>query len=88
MTPRALDRVVKRRLAKDPDDRWQSARDLMNELKWISDDDTPATPSTVISARRTGRELFGWIAALVLLIVTALLIVGLIKNDQPRTHRS
>src|SRR5579872_2648121 len=28
MTPPALDRVVKRCLVKDPDDRWQSARDL------------------------------------------------------------
>ena len=28
MTPPALDRVVKTCLAKGPDDRWQSARDL------------------------------------------------------------
>ena len=37
MTPPALDRVVKRCLVKDPDDRWQSARDLEQELKWIAD---------------------------------------------------
>ena len=35
MTPPALDRVVKRCLAKDPDDRWQTARDMEIELKWI-----------------------------------------------------
>src|SRR5579864_9387740 len=35
MTPPALDRVVKRCLAKEPDDRWQSARDLEQDLKWI-----------------------------------------------------
>ena len=28
LTPRSLDHVVRRCLAKDPDDRWQSARDL------------------------------------------------------------
>ncbi len=35
MTPPALDRVVKRCLAKDPDERCQSAKDLTDELKWI-----------------------------------------------------
>ncbi len=37
MTPPALDRVVKRCLAKDPDERWQTARDLGAELKWIAE---------------------------------------------------
>jgi serine/threonine-protein kinase len=36
MTPPALDRVIKRCLAKEPDERWQSAADLTNELKWIA----------------------------------------------------
>ncbi len=37
MTPPALDRVVKRCLAKEPDERWQSPNDLTNELKWIAE---------------------------------------------------
>jgi Tol biopolymer transport system component len=37
MTPPALDRVVNRCLAKDPDDRWQTARDLGVELTWIAE---------------------------------------------------
>ncbi len=37
MTPPALDRAVKRCLAKDPDERWQTARDLAAELKWIAE---------------------------------------------------
>jgi serine/threonine protein kinase len=36
MTPPALDHVVKQCLAKDRDDRWQSANDLTRELKWIA----------------------------------------------------
>jgi serine/threonine protein kinase len=31
----ALDRVIRRCLAKDPDDRWQTARDLLSELEWL-----------------------------------------------------
>jgi eukaryotic-like serine/threonine-protein kinase len=37
MTPPALDRVVKTCLAKEPDDRWQTASDLRRELKWIAE---------------------------------------------------
>ncbi len=36
LTPSALDHVVERCLAKDPDERWQIAADLMRELKWAS----------------------------------------------------
>jgi eukaryotic-like serine/threonine-protein kinase len=36
MTPPALDRVVKKCLAKEREDRWQSAKDLTDELQWIA----------------------------------------------------
>jgi serine/threonine protein kinase len=36
--PHALDRIVRRALAKSPDERWQTARDLRNELEWILED--------------------------------------------------
>lgn len=36
LTPPAFEHVVKRALAKDPDERWQTAADLKSELKWIS----------------------------------------------------
>jgi Tol biopolymer transport system component len=35
--PPALDHVVSMCLAKDPDDRWQTARDLRAELQWVAD---------------------------------------------------
>ena len=35
--PSALDRVVKKCLAKEPDDRWHAAKDLCDELKWIAE---------------------------------------------------
>jgi tRNA A-37 threonylcarbamoyl transferase component Bud32 len=35
MSPPALDRIVSACLAKDTDERWESARDLAHELQWI-----------------------------------------------------
>src|SRR5262249_25208490 len=53
MTPPALDRVVKRCLAKDPDDRWQSAGDLASELKWIGEGGSQAgMPAPSLAVRR------------------------------------
>ena len=43
-TPASLDRVVKKCLSKDPDERWQSANDLASALRW-SADDTHGSPS-------------------------------------------
>ena len=44
MSPPALDRAVKKCLAKDPDDRWQSAADLGSQLQWLSESTVPSTP--------------------------------------------
>jgi tetratricopeptide (TPR) repeat protein len=43
-TPTALDHVVRRCLAKDAADRWQSAGDVATELAWIRDGRTAGTP--------------------------------------------
>jgi len=73
MTPPALDRVVKRCLAKEPDDRWQTARDLEMELKWITDGGSQvALPTPVVSRRKTLDRL-GWIAAALFLVIAAVL---------------
>ena len=36
IAPASLDRIVATCLAKDPDDRWQTARDLQRELQWVA----------------------------------------------------
>jgi len=43
VTPPSLERLVKRCLAKSPDDRWDSAHDVADELRWIAQ--TGLTPS-------------------------------------------
>ena len=51
LTPPALDRIVKTCLAKDPDDRWQTARDLSRELQWIGHEPTVTAPRRDAGAR-------------------------------------
>jgi serine/threonine-protein kinase len=65
MTPPALDRVVKKCLRKDRDDRWQSARDAAEELKWIAEGGSQAGMSTiaVAPARKNWRKMLLWGAA-------------------------
>ncbi len=43
--PALLEHVVKRSLAKDPDERWQTAADLARELKWIAESRDKQQPS-------------------------------------------
>ena len=50
LSPPALDRVVKKCLAKDPDERWQTARDLADALRWISQDSSHVASSRSVSA--------------------------------------
>ena len=53
LTPPALDRLVRRCLAKDPDDCWQHAADVAEELRGISQDAVaPASGRTPLRARR------------------------------------
>jgi tRNA A-37 threonylcarbamoyl transferase component Bud32 len=59
-TPPALDRTVSKCLAKDPDDRWQSARDLKGELEWIAAGNSVPDP-VVLPQTVSRRSLFPWI---------------------------
>src|SRR5579863_7404944 len=73
MTPPALDRVVKRGLAKDPDKRWQTASDLCEELRWIAEGDSHTAMPAAATAQRT-HMLRHWavLAGLACLIVAAI----------------
>jgi len=55
ISPPALDRIVKTCIAKDPEDRWQSAGDVGKELKWIAEGSQVVAPAAV-SSRRFRRD--------------------------------
>src|SRR5688500_9908715 len=55
LTPAGLERIVEKCLAKNPDDRWQTARDLKSELVWVGEgraDVRRARTSVVRATRR------------------------------------
>src|SRR5437867_994904 len=43
--PLLMDRIILKCLAKDPDDRWQGAQDLVSALKWAADGSLQPTPA-------------------------------------------
>ena len=78
-TPASLDRVVKKCLSKDPDERWQSANDLASALRWSADDSTahhPATGPTVSRGRRRTVTALAAVAVAAALIAAAVWAVG------------
>jgi serine/threonine protein kinase len=89
-TPPALDRLVRRCLEKDPDERWQSARDLGAELAWIASGSSQAVLIQSAAEAKIGRSSRGaWILAVVLASILAfilwLALVG--KREVPQTAR-
>jgi eukaryotic-like serine/threonine-protein kinase len=72
--PVALERIIVSCLAKDPDDRWQTARDLLRELKWIAQSSSAQLPASGVVVRRSARAWVPWTAAAIL--AALLLAVG------------
>lgn len=64
--PPALDRVLGRCLAKDPEHRWESARDLKAELEWIAEGGT-AIMMAGTPTRNPWPERAAWIASMIVL---------------------
>ena len=71
VSPPMLDHVITACLAKNPEDRWQSAADLMRELKWLVE----ASPDrTAAPTGFGGRVHVVWaLAVLIVAVATALL---------------
>jgi serine/threonine protein kinase/Tol biopolymer transport system component len=70
MIPRALDRLVRTCLAKDADERWQSAQDLVNDLRWLEEAGAQLTRQPPLPARWKRRDQL--LAAFVGAVATAM----------------
>src|SRR5262249_52765915 len=76
VAPASLERVVQTCLAKDPDKRWQSAREVKHALEWIqSETPPPVRPASEPAAAAAAAPRRAWIwpaiAALLFVIIAA-----------------
>jgi Tol biopolymer transport system component len=71
LSPQALDHVVQRALAKNPEERWQSAADLKVELKWIATAGRPPKPTKY----RTSNRAVPVLAVACVLLIAALVAI-------------
>src|SRR5205085_12176695 len=82
LAPAALDHLLLRCLAKDPEQRWQSAADLAHELKWID-----RSPSEIDSSRadivNRHRERWFWAAAVLVASIASGTGVWLLAHSAP-----
>ena len=87
LTPPALERCIRFCLAKDPDDRWQSAGDLWKDLRWIAESGSQTSSNFSARApavRRPSRPPLPWIlAALFGLVAIASLVFAALSTRHP-----
>jgi eukaryotic-like serine/threonine-protein kinase len=69
MTPPALDHAVKNCLAKLSDERWQTARDLALELKWIAEGGSQAGEAVRVPSSRRSWDRASWLMASMFFLV-------------------
>jgi len=67
LTPVSLERVVRRCLAKDPEERWQNSRDLAAELRWIAEGGGAPAGGEAAAKPRKREVLYGAVAVVSLL---------------------
>jgi len=81
--PAALDRIVRKCLAKDPEERWQSASDLASELKWSGETSSAhATSATAPPGKRTAWSRIPVAAGLLLLGVAAGFVLSRLRRPE------
>jgi Tol biopolymer transport system component len=83
MTPPSLERVVATCLAKDPDERFQTAHDLKLQLKWIAEGGSKAGIPAPVAAQRRDRERILWAALALALATCAVLVALLFRQTAP-----
>jgi len=87
MTPPALERLVKTCLAKDPDERWQTAHDVKLQLRQMAEGAPSSSAVTaaaaIIAPARKRTSLWSWLPAAVLAVLAAsALVMAYLANQK------
>jgi Tol biopolymer transport system component len=88
ITPPALERIIRKCLAKNPDDRWQTAKDLVDELRWISGGNDPGSivsSAASVPAAPPRRSRLSLALAGFFFLTTVALIAAILLHKEPRT---
>ena len=77
-TPSSLERVIRKCLAKDPDARWQSAGDLLEELKWIADGTLGDAAPAPAAVPKRQRAVAVWATVSTILLMAAVIALAVL----------
>ena len=88
MSPPALDRVVRKCLAKDPEDRWQDVRDATDELKWVAEGGSQAGVAVSAAGPPRGQSRLAWGVAAVVTVLAVALAVAYLNRAPAETATS
>ncbi len=82
LAPPALDHVIRTCLAKDPENRIQTAHDVGLQLQWIAEGGSQAGVPAPVAARRKDRERLAWGIAAVTGIAAAALAILVVRGGR------
>jgi serine/threonine protein kinase/Tol biopolymer transport system component len=81
--PAALDRIVSTCLAKDPDERYQSARDLLRDLKWVASGSSEGATARMAAPPARSNRVAWLVAALSTVALIATAVIALRREVTP-----
>ena len=89
MSPPALDRLVRKCLAKDPEERWATAHDLHDDLQWTAESGSETEVSTPTVRHRGNREriVAALVAGVVAAVIASLVTWSWMRSAPPRLER-
>ncbi len=77
LTPASFEHVVRKCLEKNPDDRWQSAHDVAQELRWVAESPEATTP------KRRSNSPVAWSIAGLFAALAAVALFLLLRKPAP-----
>ena len=87
--PQSLDHIVERCLAKNPLERWQTARDVKTELEWAGKAESSAPGVSRVRSTARIRNALPWVVTVIAVAIAIAVAAGLVsrRTAPPETTR-